>query len=337
MTTVALSAEQSMLVTTTEHMVADHPTRNEAEIEHERATGTLWSVLVANGFIELAVRKEGPTTGEPTLNASLVMEQLARGLSAAPYLGTLLALGLLEASQVRGAHSAEILGGRPGCVILDSSLSAPATEGIAVDAVSGALVIGTDGHVVCASVLGEQLDALDPSRLLATVLGPVNELGAIAPQLMVRWRAQALALLCADLVGTCEAALEGAVAHARDREQFGRPIGSFQAVQHLCADQLVSIEAARSITWRAAWAVDALAPDEALAAAQVAKAYCSEMARTVCEAAIQVWGGLGMTWECPAHRYLRRALQDRQLLSNERDLLVAIARRRLGPDQCEAP
>jgi len=142
--------------------------------------------------------------------------------------------------------------------------------------------------------------------------------------------------MCADLVGICAAALEGAVDHAREREQFGRPIGSFQAVQHLCADQLVSVEASRSITWQAAWAVDALTSAEALAAAQVAKAYCSEMARTVCEAVIQVWGGLGMTWECPAHRYLRRALLDRQLLGNERDLLAAIARERLGQDQCEA-
>jgi alkylation response protein AidB-like acyl-CoA dehydrogenase len=136
-------------------------------------------------------------------------------------------------------------------------------------------------------------------------------------------------LLCADLVGTCTGALEGAVAHARVRQQFGRPIGSFQAVQQLCADQLVTVEACRSITWQAAWAVDALEPAEALAQAQMAKAYCSEVARTVCEAAIQVWGGLGMTWECPAHRYLRRALLDRQLLGDERAQLGAIVDERL--------
>ena len=153
---------------------------------------------------------------------------------------------------------------------------------------------------------------------------------------MARWTAQALALVCADLLGTCTAALEGAVAHARTREQFGRPIGSFQAVQHLCAEQLVTVEASRSIVWQAAWAVDALPPAEALSTAQVAKVYCSEMARTVCEAAIQVWGGLGMTWECPAHRYLRRALLDRQLLGNERDLLAVIARERLVPAECQA-
>jgi len=144
-----------------------------------------------------------------------------------------------------------------------------------------------------------------------------------------RWHAQALAWLCADLVGTCTGALEGAVAHARVRQQFGRPIGSFQAVQQLCADQLVTVEACRSITWQAAWAADALEPSEALVQAQMAKAYCSEVARTVCEGAIQVWGGLGMTWECPAHRYLRRALLDRQLLGDERAQLGAIVDERL--------
>jgi alkylation response protein AidB-like acyl-CoA dehydrogenase len=107
--------------------------------------------------------------------------------------------------------------------------------------------------------------------------------------------------------------------------QFGRPIGSFQAVQQLCADQHVTIESARSITWQAAWAVDALDPAEALGLARVAKAWCAAAARPVCEAAIQVWGGLGITWECEAHRYLRRALVDRALLGDERTHLAAIA------------
>ena len=96
------------------------------------------------------------------------------------------------------------------------------------------------------------------------------------------------------------------------------------------ADQLVSVEGCRSITWQAAWAVDALPPADALALARIAKAYCSEVARTVCEAAIQVWGGQGMTWGCPAHRYLRRALLDRQLFGDERVHLGNIAAARLG-------
>jgi alkylation response protein AidB-like acyl-CoA dehydrogenase len=330
MTTVALSVEQSMLAATAAHMVADHPMHSEELIGDQRATGTLWSTLVANGFLKLVVAEAGE---EPTLNAALVLEQLARGISAVPYLGTALALSLLQLAQPHGPEFTEVLAGRPACVVLDRELSTLAPIGVAVDVASGALAVGADGLTACALVLEKPLDAVDPSRSLATAMGPPVVLGELPSQSMPRWQARALALLCADMVGTCAAALEVAVAHACDRQQFGRPIGSFQAVQQLCADQMVTVEACRSIMWHAAWAVDALPPMESLAAAQVAKAYCSEAARTVCEGAIQVWGGLGMTWECPAHRYLRRALLDRQLLGDEQVHLATIARGRLSTDR----
>ena len=130
-------------------------------------------------------------------------------------------------------------------------------------------------------------------------------------------------------VVTRRGTLDAAVAHARVREQFGRPVGSFQAVQQLAAEQHVLVEAARSCAWHAAWAVDALAPDAAHRAASVAKAFCSEIARPVGEAAIQIWGGLGMTWECVAHLYLRRALLDRRVLGDEDHHLSVIADRGL--------
>jgi alkylation response protein AidB-like acyl-CoA dehydrogenase len=328
-TWVALTGEQRMLAATTAQMVADHPTFTGAEIEHQRGSRELWGAMVASGLVALVIAEQPDAGGESTLDAALVVEQLARGVSAVPYLGTLLALGLLRAAAPHGAEITEVLDGRPGCVVVDRTLSALAPLGIAVDVGPGALAIGAEGGVVHTATLGAHLDGLDLSRPLANALGGGTELGVISSAARARWLAQALALLCADLVGTCTGALEGAVAHARVRQQFGRPIGSFQAVQQLCADQLVTVEACRSITWQAAWAVDALEPAEALAQAQMAKAYCSEVARTVCEAAIQVWGGLGMTWECPAHRYLRRALLDRQLLGDERAQLGAIVDERL--------
>jgi alkylation response protein AidB-like acyl-CoA dehydrogenase len=125
---------------------------------------------------------------------------------------------------------------------------------------------------------------------------------------MSRWVALGLALTCADIVGAMRGAVALASDYAQERRQYGAPIGSFQAVQHLLADALVATEGSRSVTLHAAWAVDALAPGEALAAAAVAKAYCSRAARMVCETAIQVHGGIGNTWECLAHVYLRRAL-----------------------------
>ena len=128
------------------------------------------------------------------------------------------------------------------------------------------------------------------------------------------WTALGLALGCADLVGVMRGAVDLAVGYASDRRQFGRPIGSFQAVQHLLADAFVLMEGSRSVALHAAWSVDALGPVGALAAASVAKAYCARAARTVCEIGIQVHGGIGNTWECLAHVYLRRALLSSDLL-----------------------
>ena len=117
-----------------------------------------------------------------------------------------------------------------------------------------------------------------------------------------------LALTAADLVGTMRGAVTLATDYAKDRRQYGNAIGTFQAVQHLLADAHVAAEGSRSMALHAAWAVDALPPAEALAAAAGAKAYASRAARSVCEIAIQVHGGIGNTWECLAHVHLRRAL-----------------------------
>jgi alkylation response protein AidB-like acyl-CoA dehydrogenase len=131
---------------------------------------------------------------------------------------------------------------------------------------------------------------------------------------LTAWTALGLALTSAELVGAMRGALDLATGYAKDRRQYGRPVGSFQAVQHLLADALVAMEGARSTTLHAAWAVDALPPDEALAAAALAKAWCARAARSVCETAIQVHGGIGNTWECLAHVHLRRALLSTDVL-----------------------
>src|SRR5581483_6431914 len=101
--------------------------------------------------------------------------------------------------------------------------------------------------------------------------------------------------------------------YAKIREQYGRAIGSFQAVAHLLADSMALIEGSVSVLRHAAWAVDELTAVEAIWAARVAKVYCARAARTVCETAIQVHGGIGNTWECLAHVYLRRALTSTEL------------------------
>ena len=91
--------------------------------------------------------------------------------------------------------------------------------------------------------------------------------------------------------------LDATVDYAAERRQYGVPIGSFQAVQHLLAEARTLMEGSLSVALHAAWAVDALEPAAALGAGRVAKAYCARAARTVCETAIQVHGGIGNTWE----------------------------------------
>jgi alkylation response protein AidB-like acyl-CoA dehydrogenase len=118
---------------------------------------------------------------------------------------------------------------------------------------------------------------------------------------------QAMAGLCAEMVGTGQKALDMAVAYAKERVQFGKPIGSFQAVKHKCVDMMVQVENARSLTYYAAWTVDENTP-EASQAVPMAKAYCSDMCKTVTSEAIQVHGGIGFTWEHDMHLFYRRGL-----------------------------
>jgi alkylation response protein AidB-like acyl-CoA dehydrogenase len=156
------------------------------------------------------------------------------------------------------------------------------------------------------------LQTVDMTRRLCTVElrdAPCTPLGdaAVAATALRRVLEHALAGLALELVGVGQRALEMAVAYANERTQFGRPIGSFQAIKHKCVDMMVAVETARSLAYYAAWAVSEDAPDAGRAAA-MAKAYCGEMAKTVTSEAIQVHGGIGFTWEHDLHLYYRRAL-----------------------------
>ena len=124
--------------------------------------------------------------------------------------------------------------------------------------------------------------------------------------------------------------LDLTVAYAKERRQYGVPIGTFQAVQHLLAEARCLMEGAFSVALQASWAVDNLGPDEARTAGRVAKAYCARAARTVCETAVQVYGGMGNTWDCIVHVYLRRALLSSQWFGDDGEQLRQLQRTRLG-------
>jgi alkylation response protein AidB-like acyl-CoA dehydrogenase len=120
---------------------------------------------------------------------------------------------------------------------------------------------------------------------------------------------RAAVALSAELCGLAQRVLDITVDYAKMRIAFGKPIGTYQAVKHKCADMLIDIENAKSLTYYAAWAVDEGDP-EAVAAVSMAKAAASDAGRRVCAAGIQLHGGIGMTWEHDLHLYLKRAKAD---------------------------
>jgi alkylation response protein AidB-like acyl-CoA dehydrogenase len=179
---------------------------------------------------------------------------------------------------------------------------------------------GTDGvtvFVVDAKAKGiavRVLKTMDQTRKLCevtldavavgkdAVLGEVGKGWALLDRLVDR----AKVALCAEMCGGAQRVLEMSVEYAKVREQFGKPIGSFQAIQHKCANMMVQVESAKSATYYAAWAVANDVPEAHLAAC-MAKAYTSDAYRFVSAEGIQIHGGIGFTWEHDMHLYFKRA------------------------------
>jgi alkylation response protein AidB-like acyl-CoA dehydrogenase len=280
----------------------------------------LRAAVEASGWRELRIATEDGSPLASGVEPAVVAEELGRGLADVSFLGPTLAaelrrLGGAPASAVTetvvlaanlvtltGADEADDDGGPQ--MALDAQDCARAL--CVVPESAGFLLAQTD---LVATPSGLDLTrpcvVLDSQSTFAPVPGAER---VLTTNDLVGWRALCLSLTCADLVGVMRGAVELSRLYALERRQYGVAIGSFQAVQHMLADAFASMEGARSVALYAAWAVDALPAVEALASAATAKAYCARAARHVCEVAIQVHGGVGNTWECLAHVYLRRAL-----------------------------
>jgi len=229
------------------------------------------------------------------VEVAIVAEEFGRGLVDAPFLGPVLADDLARQVGADGTGSTIAVGGH------------------AIDTRGYQRALTLDGTTVSAVDLGAVRAAVDLTRATADLAGTAVAVGDLDSDAAERWLALALATTSADLVGTARGAHTLACDYAKIREQYGKSIGSYQAVAHLLAESLALIEGSVSVLRHAAWAVDELAPAEAIRAGRVAKIYCARAARTVCETAIQVHGGIGNTWECLAHVYLRRALTSAEL------------------------
>jgi hypothetical protein len=245
--------------------------------------------------IEVAGWRSLRSDGASGVEVAIVAEEFGRGLVDAPFLGPVLADDL--------ARHVGVDGGR----------SAIAIDDLAIDARGYQRALLLRGTTVLAADLDDVQPGADLTRANAGILGTPEAVGDLPADVAQQWFALALVTTSADLVGTARGAHTLACDYAKIREQYGKPIGSYQAVAHLLAESLALIEGSVSVLRHAAWAVDELAAAEAARAARVAKIYCSRAARTVCETAVQVHGGIGNTWDCLAHVYLRRALTSTEL------------------------
>jgi alkylation response protein AidB-like acyl-CoA dehydrogenase len=182
-----------------------------------------------------------------------------------------------------------------------------------------------------AGVTRRKLETLDMTRKLAEVQfagTPARLIGdaGAAAGVLERTLQQAAVALAAEQVGGAQKCLEMSVDYAKLRVQFGRPIGSFQAIKHKCADMLLEVESGKSAAYYATWAI-AEGSEEVPLVTALAKAYCSDAFANAATENIQIHGGIGFTWEHDAHLYYRRAKSSEQFLGSadqHRDKLAGL-------------
>lgn len=316
---------------------ADAPTviaRTESDTPYD---AQLWKALATDiGAAGLLVPEKLGGQGATHREAAVVVEELGRSVVPAPYLTssvvateTLLALGAQDGPV--GALLAELAAGRKVAVLavpfsaaasdtpvvtgaLDGTLG-PVADAAAADVL---LVPTTDGlYAVAADAPGvavQPLVPLDLTRPLATVTltgatGTRLADAATARSAVDRGLLAGAGLLASEQLGLAEWCLTETVRHTRERHQFNRPVGSFQSLKHRMAQLWLEVVSARAAARNAADALATGSPDAPLAVA-VAQAYCSKVAVHAAEECVQLHGGIGMTWEHPAHLYLKRAKAD---------------------------
>ncbi len=245
--------------------------------------------------IEMTGWRSLRSDGASGVEVAIVAEEFGRRLVDAPFLGPVLADDLAR------------------YVDADARGATVAVDDRVIDARGAQRALSLCGGRILATDVDAVRTGADLTRAEADMVGSPTTLGEVSSDVAARWLALALITTSADLVGIARGAHAVACDYAKMREQYGKTIGSYQAVAHLLAESLALIEGSVSVSRHAAWAVDELTPAEAIRAAQVAKVYCARATRTVCETAVQVHGGIGNTWECLVHVYLRRALTSTEL------------------------
>jgi alkylation response protein AidB-like acyl-CoA dehydrogenase len=272
----------------------------------------LWKSMVDQGWmgVELDERRGGLGLG--AVATSVLLEQVGRHLAPAPFLPSLLALGALARAADDGVAAAEpwvarlLAGDAVGCVRWGD---APVVAGPIADV---AVIADEDGvTAIDLTEIGrpKAVPAMDLTRQLGWLRDARPTLVLGAHDAAVALMDRGSTYVSAELLGGASRVLDLSVEYAKERVQFGRPIGSFQAVKHRCADMLVDVEGMRSTAYHAAWCIGAGDADASVAAS-TAKVWCSDASRRIMASGLQVHGGIGFTWEHDLHLYLKRAQLD---------------------------
>lgn len=308
----------------------------------------LWRQMAGLGLPGLHLPEEHGGSGTGLLEPALVMEETGRALASSPYTAGLLAslaiLRLGNAAAQRDLLPGIAAGDTVATLAMAETASPAGVSGLATTAqprgdevtLTGTKTLVEHGHtadlmLVSAAADGtaqlyvvrgdapgltrRRLDGLDLTRPLAEVqldATPAVPLGEPSPGGLDDLVDLACALLTSSMVGGTAACLDMAVAYAKDRMQFNRPIGSFQAVKHRCAEMLVALDGARAAAMYAVMVADTGSPELATVA-PLAKAEASDAFTFAAGWNIQVHGGVGFTWEQDAHLYFRRAWTDAAL------------------------
>ena len=276
--------------------------------EASRYDDALWTEVSELGWPGIAIDEQYGGQGLGMVELIVLCEELGYACAPLPFLANA-AAGIAIESAGSDAQKEKYL---PG-IASGEGHGAIGDDAVVIDAEGAAVIVlfGADGPrlVPAADAALEPLDLIDQtrrySRLTAGDGEPLEGDAESASNRMI-------VAVAAELVGLGQRAMDMAVEYAKEREQFGRPIGAYQGVSHACAKMLYDVEEARSLTYAAAWAADA-EPESLPLAAAMAKSRASEAAWDVCKASIQVHGGIGFTWEHDLHFLLKRARADAQL------------------------
>ena len=321
-----------------------------AQLDDPRGTtDTVWKGLADLGAVGLLVPVEHGGSGMGMVDMGVVLEELGRVVHPGPFLSsavgaTSAVIGCEDAAGLLSGLAAgstvatlALLDGTaerrgPAWLVSGAATFVPDAAGADIILVTASIGDELGLFVVDADASGLHVDAtpsVDGTRKQAGVTvedTPARRLGGDATEAVSAARDRLLTGLAVDGVGAAGAALELAVAYAKERVQFDRPIGSFQAVQHLCADMLQAVELARAGAYYALWACDAAPPEERHRAATMAKAFAGDALARAGASAIQVFGGVGFTWEHDIHLYYKRLLTLQQAYGDSARHLEELAR-----------